>query len=73
MNMPTTKWTPEGNDAINLATIRWYAITLERLLIEMYSTNRKRWPDIQKMLETEFGWSGFVTNFGLDGAIAEMQ
>ena len=29
--------------------------------------------DIQKMLETEFGWSGFITNFGLDGAIGEMQ
>lgn len=53
MTMPTTKWTPEANDAINLATIRWYAITLERLLIEMYSTNRKRWPEIQKMLDQD--------------------
>ena len=28
---------------------------------------------IQKMLETEFGWSGFVTTLGLDGVIREMQ
>ena len=24
-------------------------------------------------LETEFGWSGFVTTLGLDGVIGEMQ
>jgi hypothetical protein len=37
--------------------------------------NRARKPreDIQKMLEMEFGWSGFVTNLGLDGVIGEMQ
>jgi hypothetical protein len=28
---------------------------------------------IQKMLEMEFGWSGFVTTLGLDGVIREMQ
>jgi hypothetical protein len=34
------------------------------------TTSRER---IQKMLETEFGWSGFVTTLGLDGVIREMQ
>ena len=53
MEKPATKWTPEPNDAINLATIRWYALTLERLLIEMYSTNRKKLPELQKMLDQD--------------------
>lgn len=29
--------------------------------------------DIQQMLEMQFGWSGFITNLGLDGVIGEMQ
>ena len=48
------KWTPVAEDAINLATIRWYAITLERLLIEMYCTNRKKLPELQKLLDQDF-------------------
>jgi hypothetical protein len=48
-----TKWVPQPEDAINLATIRWYAITLEKLLIEMYSTNRKKWPGLQKLLDQD--------------------
>jgi hypothetical protein len=34
---------------------------------------KKSRDEIQKMLETEFGWSSFITNFGLDGVIGEMQ
>ena len=29
--------------------------------------------DISAMLMTEFGWSDFMTNFGLEGIITEMQ
>jgi hypothetical protein len=34
---------------------------------------RKTREEIQKMLETEFGWRGFVTTLGLDGVIGEMR
>jgi hypothetical protein len=44
---------PQEDDAINLATIRWYALTLEKLLIEMYSTNRKKLPVLQKLLDED--------------------
>ena len=37
------------------------------------SRAKKSREDIQKMLEMEFAWSGFVTNLGLDGVIGEMQ
>ena len=55
MKKPKTKnkWMPQPEDAINLATIRWYAIEIEKLLIEMYSTNRKKWPGLQKLLDKD--------------------
>jgi len=46
-------WTPSPNDAINLATLRWYALTIERLLIEIYSTNREKLPGLQHLLDEE--------------------
>jgi hypothetical protein len=45
---------------------------MQDMVREMVRARRSR-EDIQKMLETEFGWSGFITNFGLDGVIGEMQ
>jgi glyoxylase-like metal-dependent hydrolase (beta-lactamase superfamily II) len=39
---------------------------------EMVSANRSR-EDIQTMLQTEFGWSAFMFNFGLEGLINEVQ
>ena len=53
MKNKKTKWTPQAEDAANLATIRWYAITLERLLMEMYFTNRKKWPELQDLLNED--------------------
>jgi hypothetical protein len=35
----THKWQPRANDAINLATIRWFALTIEAMAIEVYGTN----------------------------------
>ena len=46
-------WTPKPEDAINLATIRWYAITLEKLLLEIYATNRQKLPRLQAMLNEQ--------------------
>jgi len=33
-----TKWQPEPNNAIQLTTLRWYALTIERLAVEIYAT-----------------------------------
>jgi hypothetical protein len=49
-----TKWKPRDEDTNNLAEIRWYALTLEKMLMEMYWTNRKRWPDLRKQLDADF-------------------
>jgi len=46
-------WTPSPDDAINLSTLRWYALTIERLLIEIYSTDRKKLPGLQKLLNEQ--------------------
>lgn len=61
---PTDRATMEGYLA---ETIR-----LQDTVRAMNRENRSR-DDIQAMLEMEFGWSGFMMNFGLDGLITEMQ
>lgn len=57
------------------AHLETYKAQLTRMQDMVREMNRARRPreDIQKMLEMEFGWSGFVTNLGLDGVIGEMQ
>jgi len=59
-------------DRAHLETYRTQLVRMQDMVREM---NRARKPreDIQKMLEMEFGWGGFVTNLGLDGVIGEMQ
>jgi glyoxylase-like metal-dependent hydrolase (beta-lactamase superfamily II) len=59
-------------DRAHLETYLGITVRMQDMIREMVRARRSR-EDIQKMLETEFGWSGFITNFGLDGAIGEMQ
>jgi cyclase len=47
-------------------------VRLQDMVRQMNRADRSR-EDIQRMLEMEFGWSGFMLNFGLDGLITEMQ
>jgi cyclase len=47
-------------------------VRLQDMVRQMNRAKRPR-EDIQKMLETEFGWSAFMMNFGLEGLITEMQ
>ena len=44
------KWEPHANDAINLATIRWFALAIEAKGIELYGTNPKVYSDILSAL-----------------------
>ncbi len=59
-------------DRAHLETYLGITVRMQDMIREMVRARRPR-EDIQKMLEMEFGWSGFITNFGLDGAIGEMQ
>jgi cyclase len=59
-------------DRAHLETYLATTVRMQEMVREMNRAKRSR-ADIQKMLETEFGWTGFVTTFGLDGAIGEMQ
>lgn len=59
-------------DRAHLETYLAITVRMQDMIREMNRARKTR-EEIQKMLETEFGWSAFVVNFGLDGAIAEMQ
>jgi cyclase len=59
-------------DRAHLETYLASTVRMQGMVREMNRAKRSR-EDIQKMLEMEFGWSGFVTNLGLDGVIGEMQ
>ena len=47
----TRKWEPKPNDAINLATLRWYALTIDRLLLQIYCTDRSKQAGMQAILD----------------------
>lgn len=59
-------------DRAHLETYLAMTVRMQDMIREMNRAQKTR-DEIREMLETEFGWSGFVTTFGLDGAIAEMQ
>jgi glyoxylase-like metal-dependent hydrolase (beta-lactamase superfamily II) len=59
-------------DRAHLETYRATLVRMQDMVREMNRAKKSR-EEIQKMLETEFGWSGFVTTLGLDGVIGEMQ
>jgi glyoxylase-like metal-dependent hydrolase (beta-lactamase superfamily II) len=66
---------PGHGGATDRAHLETYRATLARMQDMVREMNRakKTREEIQKMLETEFGWGGFITTFGLDGVIGEMQ
>lgn len=45
------KWQPEPSDAVNLATLRWYALTIDRLLLQIYCTDRSKQAAMQAILD----------------------
>ena len=49
-----------------------FTVRMADTVREMNRARRTR-NEIRAMLEMEFGWTAFVTSFGLDGIIAEMQ
>ena len=61
-----------ATDRAHLETYKAQLTRMQDMVREMNRAKKSR-EDIQKMLETEFGWRGFVTTLGLDGVIREMQ
>ena len=45
-------WQAEPDDAIRLAALRWFALQIERLGIEIYATDKSRYAEIEKILRT---------------------
>ena len=46
-----TRWEPHRNDAINLATIRWFSIMIEAKSIELYGTDQNLYPKLEAALK----------------------
>jgi hypothetical protein len=51
----TSRWQAAPNDAIRLATLRWFALTIEKEGIELYATNTATFPEIEKILRKALG------------------
>lgn len=66
---------PGHSGLTDRATLEGYlaeTVRLQGTVREMNRAKRSR-DDIRAVLESEFGWSNFMLNFGLDGIIGEMQ
>ena len=46
----TTRWQAVPNDAIRLAALRWFALTIEKRTIELYATKSSTYHDMEDIL-----------------------
>jgi hypothetical protein len=51
----TERWQAVPNDAIRLAALRWFALTIEKEAIELYATNTLSFPEMEKILRKALG------------------
>ena len=42
---------PQSDDALRLAALRWYAITIERLSIEVFATHPEKYNELEAKLK----------------------
>jgi hypothetical protein len=49
----SSNFTPEASDAVRFATLRWYTLTIERLLLEIYVTDRSRYAELSALLKSQ--------------------
>jgi len=47
---PAGKWQARPNDAIRLAALRWFALELERMSIQIYASNPELYGDMEGVL-----------------------
>ncbi len=50
-----SRWQAVPNDAIRLAALRWFALTIEKEAIELYATNTATFPEMEKILRKALG------------------
>lgn len=59
-----SRWTPQNDEpALTLAAIRWYAMSLEKLAMDLYITNREMYPDVKAILATAFEELGALRGY----------
>ena len=44
------KWEPSPNDATSFAAFRWFANTIENDSLELYTTDPRHFPEIERVL-----------------------
>ena len=49
----STDWTPAPNNAIQLAALQWYSLTVGRLAIEIYATRPDRYAELTELLRKQ--------------------
>jgi hypothetical protein len=49
--MGKTDWAPSPSDVMNLAAVRWFALTIEKLATEIYITDRALYPSLKEVLK----------------------
>ena len=53
-------WVPEPDDAIRLAALRWFALEMERISIEIYATDKRKFALMEKVLRGTIAKLNFV-------------
>jgi hypothetical protein len=46
-------WVAKPEDAIALAALRWYALTIDKLCIEIYATDRRKFTALEAKLKAQ--------------------
>ena len=59
------KWEPSPNDATAFAAFRWFANTIENDSLELYTTDRRHFPEIERVLRETLKALAHVREAGL--------
>ena len=56
----TPLWVPEPDDAIRLAALRWFALEMEKISIEIYATDKRKFALMERVLRGTIAKLNFV-------------
>ena len=54
-NARTQVWVPQPDDAIRLAALRWFALEMERISIQIYATDKRQFAAMEKVFRHTLG------------------
>ena len=64
-----SKWTPQNDEpALTLAAIRWYGMSIEKLAMDLYVTNKEQYPSVKRILSTALTELGKLRGYCIEGA-----